>query len=160
MRMNTSKRIQIIALLLSLMTVHLCLTASFKPKLLGITNPGNTPVLPITSLIVSASFLLIDIFYLVLLNRIQTPRSAKSVVIATTLLFCLLTVIVEPSIYFYESRQIQLQMLQIENAAEGIFLASIKQGIREVVRNILFISSAFSFLSMGGIWDKYTHIVE
>jgi len=49
---------------------------------------------------------------------------------------------------------------QIEDASTGTALLSAKLALRELVRLILFVSGALSFLSMGGFWGKYANKAE
>ncbi|MBP3874156.1 MAG: hypothetical protein J6E41_00425, partial [Lachnospiraceae bacterium] len=72
------------------------------------------------------------------------------------LLLCVLVIVLEPTVYALETQKLQLQELQIRDAATAIALISAKQGVRELVRLILFAFGALSFLSMGGFWGKDT----
>ena len=127
---------------------------------MGITGLGEIQAIPTAALVGSIGFVAVDIFYLVMLLRAKTSGSTKAAVIITALLLCILAVVVEPTVYALESRQLQLQELQVGDAAKVIALISAKQGVRELVRLILFASGALSFISMGGFWGKYADKTE
>ena len=127
---------------------------------MGITGLGEIQAIPTAALVGSIGFVAVDIVYLVMLLRAKTSGSTKAAVIITALLLCILAVVVEPTVYALESRQLQLQELQVGDAAKVIALISAKQGVRELVRLILFASGALSFISMGGFWGKYADKTE
>ena len=64
------------------------------------------------------------------------------------------TVIVTPRRH-QESLQIHIVQAQVDDTAAMIALIAAKQGVREWIRLILYVSGALSFLSMGGFWGKY-----
>jgi len=154
MMIKGARTLQIIALVLAAIAVALCCIVAVRPKWVGITGLGEIRAAPTAALVGSAGFAAVDIFCLVMLARAKTSGSTKATVIISTLLLCILAVVVEPTVYALESRQLQLQELQVGDAAQAIALISAKQGVRELVRLILFVSGAFSFLSMGGFWGK------
>ena len=79
----------------------------------------------------SVGFVSVDIFYLVMM--VCARKSGSAAVIIFALLLCVLAVVVEPSAYALESRQLQLQELQFGVAAGAITMISAKQGVREPV---------------------------
>ena len=160
MTIKSARRLQIIALVLVAIAAVLCCVVAVKPEWVGITGLGEFRAIPIAALVASVGFVAVDIFYLVMLVRAKTSGNTKAAVIISALLLCILAVVVEPVIYTWESRQLQLQELQVGNAARVIALISAKQGVRELVRLILFASGALSFLSMGGFWGKHTDEAE
>ena len=88
------------------------------------------------------------------LGDVRGPAGNKVAVIVTAMLLVILTVIIEPIIYHQESLQIQMIQAQADDAAAMIALIAAKQGVREWIRLILYVSGALSFLSMGGFWGK------
>jgi len=90
-----------------------------------------------------------------MLLQSKTAAGNKGTVIVTALLLCILTVIVEPMVYHQESLQIHIVQAQVDDTAAMIALIAAKQGVREWIRLILYVSGALSFLSMGGFWGKY-----
>ena len=160
MTIKSARRLQIIALVLVAIAAVLCCVVAVKPEWVGITGLGEFRAIPIAALVASVGFVAVDIFYLVMLVRAKTSGNTKAAVIISALLLCILAVVVEPVIYTWEARQLQLQELQVGNAARVIALISAKQGVRELVRLILFASGALSFLSMGGFWGKHTDEAE
>ena len=155
MTVKSAKRLQIIALVLAAIAAVLCCIVAVKPELVGITGLGEIRATPTAALVGSIGFVAVDIFYLVTLIRAKS-KGSKAAVIISALLLCILAVVVEPVTYIWESRQLQLLELQVGDAAQVIALISAKQGVRELVRLILFASGALSFLSMGGFWGKHT----
>ena len=156
MTVKSAKRLQIIALVLAAIAAVLCCIVAVRPEWVGITGLRELRATPTASLVGSIGFVAVGIFYLVMLLRAKSKGSTKAAVIISALLLCVLAVVVEPVIYAWESRQLQLQELQVGDAAQVIALISAKQGVREAVRLILFVSGALSFLSMGGFWGKHT----
>ncbi len=154
MMIKGARTLQIIALVLAAIAVALCCIVAARPEWVGITGLGEIQAAPTAALVGSVGFAAADIFCLMMLARAKTSGSTKATVIISALLLCILAVIVEPTVYALESRQLQLQELQVGDAAQAIALISAKQGVRELVRLILFVSGAFSFLSMGGFWGK------
>jgi len=70
-------------------------------------------------------------------------------------LLCILTVIIEPIVHNTESLQIQtLVQNGYDSNAVSIFIA-VKQGLRELIRMILYVSGALTFLSMGLFFCRY-----
>ena len=153
--LDTVIKLQTIALVLAAFAAVLCCIVDAKPEWVGITNLGEIRAIPTAALVGSVGFVAIDIFYLVMLVRAKTPNSPKA-----ALLLCVLAVVVEPTVYTLESRQLQLQELQVGDAAKVIALISAKRSMRELVRLILFVSGALSFLSMGSFWGKYANKAE
>ena len=127
---------------------------------MGINGLGEIRVVPTAALIGSIGFTFVGVFYLVMLALTKTAGSVKAAIIISALLLCILAVVVEPVLYSWESAQLRLQELQVGDAAQVIALISAKQGVRELVRLILFVSGALSFLSMGGFWGKYADKTE
>ena len=123
---------------------------------MGITGLGEIRAIPTAALVSSVGFVAVDIFYLIMLIRAKTSGSTKAAVIISALLLCVLVIVLEPTVYALETQKLQLQELQIRDAATAIALISAKQGVRELVRLILFAFGALSFLSMGGFWGKDT----
>ena len=158
--LDTVIKLQTIALVLAAFAAVLCCIVDAKPEWVGITNLGEIRAIPTAALVGSVGFVAIDIFYLVMLVRAKTPNSTKAAVIISALLLCVLAVVVEPTVYTLESRQLQLQELQVGDAAKVIALISAKRSMRELVRLILFVSGALSFLSMGSFWGKYANKAE
>ena len=158
--LDTVIKLQTIALVLAAFAAVLCCIVDAKPEWVGITNLGEIRAIPTAALVGSVGFVAIDIFYLVMLVRAKTPNSTKAAVIISALLLCVLAVVVEPTVYTLESRQLQLQELQVGDAAKVIALISAKRSMRELVRLILFVSGALSFLSMGSFWGKYASKAE
>ena len=156
MTVKSAKVFQIIALVLAAVAAVLCCIVAAKPEWVGITGLGEIRAIPTAALVSSVGFVAVDIFYLVMLVRAKTSGSTKAAVIISALLLCVLVIVLEPTVYALESRQLQLQELQVRDAATVIALISAKQGVRELVRLILFVSGALSFLSMGGFWGKHT----
>ena len=158
MTIKSARRLQIFALVLMAVAVMLCCIVAVKPEWVGITTLGEIRAVPVAALLGSAGFVAVDIFYLVMLMRAKTSGSTKAAVIISALLLCVLAVVVEPVISAWESRQVafQLQDWQVGDAAKAAALIHAKQGVRELVRLILFVSGALSFLSMGGFWGMYT----
>lgn len=156
MSVKSTKVLQIIALVLAAVAAVLCCIVAARPEWVGITGLGEIRAIPTAALVSSVGFVAVDIFYLIMLVRAKTSGSTKTAVIISALLLCVLVIVVEPMVYALESRQLQLQELQVRDAATVIALISAKQGVRELVRLILFASGALSFLSMGGFWGKHT----
>lgn len=156
MTVKSAKVFQIIALVLVAVAAVLCCIVAAKPEWVGITGLGEIRAIPTAALVSSVGFVAVDIFYLVMLVHAKTSGSTKAAVIISALLLCVLVIVLEPTVYALESRQLQLQELQVRDAATVIALISAKQGVRELVRLILFASGALSFLSMGGFWGKHT----
>ncbi len=156
MTVKSAKVLQIIALVLAAVAAVLCCIVAARPKWVGITGLGEIRAVPTAALVSSVGFVAVDIFYLVMLVRAKTSGSTKAAVIISALLLCVLVIVAEPMVYALESQKLQLQELQIRDAATVIALISAKQGVRELVRLILFASGALSFLSMGGFWGKHT----
>ncbi len=155
MTIKSVKRLQVSALVLAAIGAVLCCVITVKPEWVGITSLGELRVIPTAALVGSVGFVSVDIFYLVMLVRARKSGSTKAAVIISVLLLCILAVVVEPTVYALESRQLQLQELQVGDAAKAIALISAKQGVRELVRLILFASGALSFLSMGSFWGRH-----
>ena len=89
-----------------------------------------------------------------MLLRSKTAAGNKGAVIVTAILLVILTVIIEPIVYHQESLQIKMVQAQVDDAAAMIALIAAKQGVREWIRLILYVSGALSFFSMGGFWGK------
>lgn len=158
MTVKSAKVLQIIALVLAAVAAVLCCIVAARPEWVGITGLGEIRAVPTAALVSSVGFVAVDIFYLIMLVRAKTSGSTKAAVIISALLLCVLVIVAEPMVYAFalESQKLQLQELQIRDAATVIALISAKQGVRELVRLILFASGALSFLSMGGFWGKHT----
>lgn len=151
-RIILARNVQIVALVLALAAVALCCIVIMKPEWVGINTLGNNRAIPVAAVVGSAGFVVVDIFFLVTMTRARSLTITKTVVIISALLLCFVAVVVEPVTYVWESRQLQIQGLQVRDAAKIIALISAKQGVREEVRMILFISAACSFFSMGSFW--------
>ena len=156
MTVKSAKVLQIIALVLAAVAAVLCCIVAARPEWVGITGLGKIRAVPAAALVSSVGFVAVDIFYLIMLIRAKTSGSTKAAVIISALLLCVLVIVLEPTVYALETQKLQLQELQIRDAATVIALISAKQGVRELVRLILFASGALSFLSMGGFWGKHT----
>ena len=155
MTIKSARRLQIIALVLAAIAVVLCCVVAVKPEWVGITGLGEIRATPTAALVESTGFVAVGIFYLVMLVHAKTSGSTKAAVIISALLLCVLFVIVEPVLNAWEYQQLMVQVPQIGVASTGTALISAKQGLRELVRLILFVSGALSFLSMGGFWGKH-----
>ena len=160
MTIKSARRLQIIALVLAAIAVVLCCVVAVKPEWVGITGLGEIRATPTAALVESTGFVAVGIFYLVMLVRVKTSASTKAAVIISALLLCVLAVIVEPVLHAWENRQLIVQVPQIEDASTGTALLSAKLALRELVRLILFVSGALSFLSMGSFWGKYVNKAE
>ena len=160
MTIKSARRLQIIALVLAAIAVVLCCVVAVKPEWVGITGLGEIRATPTAALVESTGFVAVGIFYLVMLVHAKTSASAKAAVIISALLLCVLAVIVEPVLHAWENRQLIVQVPQIEDASTGTALLSAKLALRELVRLILFVSGALSFLSMGSFWGKYANKAE
>ena len=160
MTVKSAIRLQIIALVLAAIAAVLCCVVAVKPEWVGITGLGEIRATPTAALVESTGFVAVGIFYLVMLVHAKTSASAKAAVIISALLLCVLAVIVEPVLHAWENRQLIVQVPQIEDASTGTALLSAKLALRELVRLILFVSGAFSFLAMGGFWGKYANKAE
>lgn len=160
MTIKSAKRLQIIALVLAAIAAVLCCVVAVKPEWVGITGLGEIRATPTAAFVVSIGFLAVDIFCLVMLVRVKTSASTKAAVVISTLLLCVLVVIVEPVLHAWENRQLIVLVPQFEDASTGTVLLSAKLALRELVRLILFVSGAFSFLAMGGFWGKYANKAE
>lgn len=160
MTIKNVKALQIIALILAGIAVILCCLVATRPEWIGIKGLGETRAIPTAALVHSVGVVVIGLFYFVMLLHPKTAAGTKGTVIVTALLLCILTVIIEPIVYYQESLQIQLIQSQVNDAAAMIALISAKQGVRELVRMILYVSGALSFLSMGGFWGKYANKAE
>ena len=160
MTVKSARRLQIIALVLAAIAAALCCIVAVKPEWVGITGLGEVRAIPTAALVESTGFVAVGIFYLVMLVRVKTSASTKAAVIISALLLCVLAVIVEPVLHAWENRQLIVQVPQIEDASTGTALLSAKLALRELVRLILFVSGALSFLSMGSFWGKYANKAE
>ena len=160
MTVKSAIRLQIIALVLAAIAVVLCCVVAVKPEWVGITGLGEIRATPTAALVESTGFVAVGIFYLVMLVHAKTSGSTKAAVIISALLLCVLAVIVEPVLHAWENRQLIVQVPQIEAASTGTALLSAKLALRELVRLILFVSGALSFLSMGSFWGKYVNKAE
>lgn len=160
MTIKSARRLQIIALVLAAIAAVLCCVVAVKPEWVGITGLGEIRATPTAALVESTGFVAVDIFCIVMLARAKTSGSTKAAVIISALLFCVLAVIVEPVLHAWENRQLIVQVPQIEDASTGTALLSAKLALRELVRLILFVSGALSFLSMGSFWGKYANKAE
>ena len=156
MTVKSAKVLQIIALVLAAVAAVLCCIVAARPEWVGITGLGEIRAIPTAALVSSVGFVAVDIFYLVMPVRAKTSGSTKAAVIISALLLCVLVIVLEPTVYALETQKLQLQELQIRDAATVIALISAKQGVRELVRLILFVSGALSFLSMGGFCGRHT----
>lgn len=154
MKIKYARILQIIALALAVIAALISCLVAVRPEIMGITGLGMVRAIPTAALGNSIGFVIVDIFYLVMLMRARTAGSTKAAVLISTVLLCLLMVIVEPVFYQRESLQIQMMQAQGVDASTMIGLITAKQGVRELIRPILFISGALSFLSMGGFWGK------
>jgi hypothetical protein len=94
-----------------------------------------------------------------MLARAKTAGSTKVAVIIAALLLCLLAVVAEPFVHQQETARLAQHMQSMDATAMSALIAA-KQGVREVVRLVLFVSGAFSFLSMGGFWGKHAEQQE
>jgi len=160
MSVKSTKVLQIIALVLAAVAAVLCCIVAARPEWVGITGLGEIRAIPTAALVESTGFVAADIFCIVMLARAKTSGSTKAAVIISALLLCVLAVIVEPVLHAWENRQLIVQVPQIEDASTGTALLSAKLALRELVRLILFVSGALSFLSMGGFWGKYANKAE
>ena len=154
MTTKTIKTLQKKALFLSAICVILCFLFAAKPEWMGVTGLEESRVISIAPLVCGVGFAGVGCFYFIMLSHIKTENGIRAVVIVSSILLCVFSVIVEPVVYAWESRQFQFQVLQIKDAAKGITMISARQAVREAIRLILFVSGALSFLSMGGIWGK------
>ena len=160
MTVKSAIRLQIIALVLAAIAAVLCCVVAVKPEWVGITGLGEIRATPTAALVESTGFVAVGIFYLVMLVHAKTSAGTRAAVIISALLLCVLAVIVEPVLHAWENRQFIVQVPQIEDASTGTALLSAKLALRELVRLILFVSGALSFLSMGSFWGKYTNKAE
>ena len=154
MTIKNVRTLQIIALILAGIAVILCCLVMVRPEWLGIKNLGEIRAVPTAALVHSVGFAAVGLFYLVMLLRSKTAAGNKGTVIVTAMLLVILTVIIEPIVSHQESLQIQMIQAQTDDAAAMIALIAAKQGVREWIRLILYVSGALSFLSMGGFWGK------
>jgi len=153
MTIKTARVLQILSLVVSAIATALCVVVAIQPKWIGITNI-DIKIIPIASLVSSAGSVIIGLFYLVMLIRAKSPASKKAAIIITALSLCTMTVVIEPAIHFKEFQLFQTTQLHVESTDVLIAIIEVKQGLREVIRLILYISGALSFLSMGGFWEK------
>ena len=160
MTVKSAIRLQIIALVLAAIAAVLCCVVAVKPEWVGITGLGEIRATPTAALVESTGFVAVGIFYLVMLVHAKTSAGTRAAVIISALLLCVLAVIVEPVLHAWENRQFIVQVPQIEDASTGTALLSAKLALRELVRLILFVSGALSFLSMGSFWGKYVNKAE
>ena len=160
MTVKSAIRLQIIALVLAAIAAVLCCVVAVKPEWVGITGLGEIRATPTAALVESTGFVAVGIFYLVMLVHAKTSAGTRAAVIISALLLCVLAVIVEPVLHAWENRQFIVQVPQIEDASTGTALLSAKLALRELVRRILFVSGALSFLSMGSFWGKYVNKAE
>lgn len=160
MTVKSAIRLQIIALVLAAIAAVLCCVVAVKPEWVGITGLGEIRATPTAALVESTGFVAVGIFYLVMLVHAKTSAGTRAAVIISALLLCVLAVIVEPVLHAWENRQFIVQVPQIEDASTGTALLSAKLALRELVRLILFVSGALSFLSMGSFWGKYANKAE
>lgn len=160
MTVKSAIRLQIIALVLAAIAAVLCCVVAVKPEWAGITGLGEIRATPTAALVESTGFVAVGIFYLVMLVHAKTSAGTRAAVIISALLLCVLAVIVEPVLHAWENRQFIVQVPQIEDASTGTALLSAKLALRELVRLILFVSGALSFLSMGSFWGKYASKAE
>lgn len=160
MTVKSAIRLQIIALVLAAIAAVLCCVVAVKPEWVGITGLGEIRATPTAALVESTGFVAVGIFYLVMLVHAKTSAGTRAAVIISALLLCVLAVIVEPVLHAWENRQFIVQVPQIEDASTGTALLSAKLALRELVRLILFVSGALSFLSMGSFWGKYESKAE
>lgn len=160
MTVKSAIRLQIIALVLAAIAAVLCCVVAVKPEWVGITGLGEVRAIPTAALVESTGFVAVGIFYLVMLVHAKTSAGTRAAVIISALLLCVLAVIVEPVLHAWENRQFIVQVPQIEDASTGTALLSAKLALRELVRLILFVSGALSFLSMGSFWGKYASKAE
>lgn len=160
MTVKSAIRLQIIALVLAAIAAVLCCVVAVKPEWVGITGLGEIRATPTAALVESTGFVAVGIFYLVMLVHAKTSAGTRAAVIISALLLCVLAVIVEPVLHAWENRQFIVQVPQIEDASTGTALLSAKLALRELVRLILFVSGALSFLSMGSFWGKYASKAE
>ena len=160
MTVKSAIRLQIIALVLAAIAAVLCCVVAVKPEWVGITGLGEIRATPTAALVESTGFVAVGIFYLVMLVHAKTSAGTRAAVIISALLLCVLAVIVEPVLHAWENRQLIVQVPQIEDASTGTALLSAKLALRELVRLILFVSGALSFLSMGSFWGKYVNKAE
>ena len=160
MTVKSAIRLQIIALVLAAIAAVLCCVVAVKPEWAGITGLGEIRATPTAALVESTGFVAVGIFYLVMLVHAKTSAGTRAAVIISALLLCVLAVIVEPVLHAWENRQFIVQVPQIEDASTGTALLSAKLALRELVRLILFVSGALSFLSMGSFWGKYVNKAE
>ena len=160
MTVKSAIRLQIIALVLAAIAAVLCCVVAVKPEWAGITGLGEIRATPTAALVESTGFVAVGIFYLVMLVHAKTSAGTRAAVIISALLLCVLAVIVEPVLHAWENRQFIVQVPQLEDASTGTALLSAKLALRELVRLILFVSGALSFLSMGSFWGKYASKAE
>ena len=159
MTIKCARILQIIALILAVLAAALCCVVMVRPELVAITDLGETRAIPMAALVGSVGFVIVGSFYLVMLARAKTAGSTKVAVIIAALLLCLLAVVAEPFVHQQETARLAQHMQSMDATAMSALIAA-KQGVREVVRLVLFVSGAFSFLSMGGFWGKHAEQQE
>ena len=97
--------------------------------------------------------IIIGAVYLIMMMRIRTETGSKAAVIVTALLVCILSVVVEPVLYSYESRQNAMFAAETDAQTVMAFIA-VRSAMREISVLVLFVSKALTFLSLGGFWKN------